>query len=49
MSESADFILAFLEIVGSNPKYNKNAWDWYNLPPFEKMWEIVNNNRREKK
>ena len=49
MSESADFILDFLEIVGSNPKYNKNDWDWDNLPPFEKMWEIVNNNRREKK
>ncbi len=48
MSKSADFILEFLEIVGNSSEYNKYNWDWNNLPSFEKMWEIVNNNRREK-
>ena len=49
MSESADFILDFLEIIGNDSKYNKHNWNWDNLPPFEKMWEIVNNNRRDKR
>ena len=40
MSSMADFIMDFLEIVGSNEKYNKHEWDWDNLPDFETMIQI---------
>tara|TARA_R100001594_G_scaffold130128_1_gene169060 strand:- start:683 stop:886 length:204 start_codon:yes stop_codon:yes gene_type:complete len=40
MSNMADFILDFLEIVGSDDKYNKHQWDWDNLPDFETMIQI---------
>ena len=40
MSSMADFIMDFLEIVGSNEKYNKHEGDWDNLPDFETMIQI---------
>ena len=49
MGKVSDFVMDFLAVVGDNEEYEKENWDWDNLPTFEKMWEIVNNSRRQKK
>ena len=46
MSSMADFIMDFLEIVGSKDKYNENHWDWDNLPDFETMLKIKQENKK---
>ena len=46
MSSMADFIMDFLEIVGSKEEYNKHHWDWDNLPDFETMMKIKKEHRK---
>ena len=46
MSSMADFIMDFLEIVGNKEEYNKHHWDEDNLPDFETMLRIKQENRK---
>ena len=49
MSKMADFVMDFLATAGGYEEYDKHNWDWDNLPPLEKMWEIVEKHREETK
>ncbi len=46
MSSMADFIVDFLEIVGNKEEYNKYRWDEDNLPDFETMLRIKQENKK---
>ena len=49
MSKMAEFMMDFLMVVGEHPEYDKYNWGEDNLPPFEKMWEIIETHRGKKR
>ena len=49
MSKMAEFMMDFLMGVGEHPEYDKYNWGEDNLPPFEKMWEIIETHRGKKR
>ena len=49
MGKLSDFVFDFLGVIGDHKQYDKHNWDWDNLPPIEKMWEIVEKHRKEDK
>ena len=49
MGKLSDFVFDFLGVIGDHKQYDKHNWDWDNLPPIEKMWEIVEKHRGKNK
>tara|TARA_R100001082_G_scaffold106007_2_gene78527 strand:- start:43 stop:195 length:153 start_codon:yes stop_codon:yes gene_type:complete len=45
MSSMAEFITDFLEIVGNKEEYNKYQWSEENLPDFETMLRVKQENK----
>ena len=49
MSKIANSIVDFLAVIGDHKEYDKHNWNWDNLPAFDKMWEIMETHRGDKR